>query len=249
VLVMPSNHSNAHKLDSMYPGGFIGQLIGPGGWRNPRGLPFACDNGRFSCWSKGKGWDEKAFWSLLVKAEPLSPLWVVVPDEVGDAVRTFDLWQEWSPKLDCFTRALAVQDGMTPASVRKHTDPAVIFVGGSTEWKRQTMWKWCHEFPRVHVGRINTEKWLWNCARCGAESCDGTGWFRGNKRQLAGLHRFLRRYVTSGTHPQKFLELEYARTFGDGVPSVSHVPYRLPRLKPRKPLPGQLELFKEPPPQ
>jgi hypothetical protein len=26
---------------------------------------------------------------------------------------------------------------------------------------------------------------------CGAESCDGTGWFRGDKRQLDGLIQYL----------------------------------------------------------
>ena len=220
--MMPSNNSNAHKLNDTYPG-LIGMLIGPGGWRDPRGLPFALDNGKFPCWSTGRAWDEASFMSLIEKAESFGPRWVVVPDSVGDALATFELWGQWADRLSGYALALAVQDGMTPCSVRKYTNPDVIFVGGTTEWKRRTLWSWCHEFPRVHVGRINTEKWLWNCARCGAESCDGTGWFRGDQRQVNGLHRFLRRYSCSG-HPQAFLELEYARTFGrDPVPRDSFV--------------------------
>lgn len=59
------------------------------------------------------------------------------------------------------------------------SDADVIFVGGSTEWKRQAIVPWCQRFPRVHVGRINTDKWLRYCEAAGAESVDGTGWFRG----------------------------------------------------------------------
>ena len=36
----------------------------------------------------------------------------------------------------------------------------------------------------MHVGRVNTERRLWQCARLGAESCDGTGFFRGDPVQL-----------------------------------------------------------------
>lgn len=46
-------------------------------------------------------------------------------------------------------------------------------------------------FPRIHVGRVNTERMLWMAHEAGAESCDGTGWFRGDKAQLAGLMRYL----------------------------------------------------------
>jgi hypothetical protein len=195
MIVMPANNSNAHKLEAEYPGR-AGLLIGPTGWRAPRGLPYALDNGRFVCWSKGKPWDEAAFLRLCESAmdNETLPSWIVVPDSVGDATETFVEWDRWEPCLrkTGVPLALAVQDGMTPASVHRHANPDVIFVGGTTEWKRRTIWQWCQGFPRVHVGRVNTEKWLWNADRCGAESVDGTGFFRGCKRQLAGLHRYLR---------------------------------------------------------
>ena len=214
MIVMPDNNSNAHKMEAKYPGR-MGLLIGPGGWRDPRGLPFALDNGRFVCWSKGSEWPEAAFWRLLECAQACdtSPRWVVVPDVVADADATFRQWDQWAPRLEetGLTLAMAVQDGMTPESVKRNAEPGVIFVGGSTQWKRNTMWKWCRSFPRVHIGRVNTEKRLWNAHRCGAESVDGTGFFRGCVAQLKGLHRYLRRSSAGMGPPQ--LELEFAATF------------------------------------
>ena len=38
--------------------------------------------------------------------------------------------------------------------------------------------------------RIAFERWLTVCERAGAESVDGTGWFRGDKEQLRGLEQW-----------------------------------------------------------
>ena len=102
-------------------------------------------------------------------------------------------WDQWAPRLqkDGWALAMAVQDDMKPEDVPGEAE--VVFVGGTTLWKRRTIHMWCEEFSRVHVGRINTEKWLWACHRAGAESTDGTGWFRGSARQLNGLKRYLER--------------------------------------------------------
>src|SRR5208283_317973 len=102
-----------------------------------------------------------------------------------------------------FTPAFAVQDGMTPRDVP--LGAGVVFVGGSTKWKRQTLEVWCGGFPRVHVARINTERWLWRCYALGAESCDGTGWFRGDPVQFRGLLDYLA--LRAGGHgpPPRFV--------------------------------------------
>jgi hypothetical protein len=89
---------------------------------------------------------------------------------------------------------------MTPQDVPSDAD--VIFVGGSTDWKRRTMSMWCEVFDRVHVGRINTERWLWECDEAGAESCDGTGWFRGRQAQLDGLLSYLSRSRQGQRNPR-----------------------------------------------
>lgn len=124
MIVMPSNNSNAHKLESLYPNR-IGMLIGPGGWRNPKKLPFAIDNGRFASWSKGKKWNEKQYLLFLDKAVSHRPIWAVVPDAVGDAEKTFEMWMQWKFQISHrgIVCALAVQDGMTPDAVRKRCTP------------------------------------------------------------------------------------------------------------------------------
>src|SRR5690606_19465502 len=87
--------------------------------------------------------------------EMAAPRWLLVPDVVADRDATIARWREWEPKLRPFgfPLAFAVQDGMTAEDVPADAD--VIFVGGTTDWKWRTVWRWCHDFPRVHVGRVN----------------------------------------------------------------------------------------------
>ena len=209
MIVMPANSNKliVGYLAGKYPGR-MGHLYGPGGFRGPyEFLPFGLDNGRFAATTKGFDWDEAAFLGLLdrVMDGGHRPLWVVVPDVVGDRDATLRSWDAWAPRLSRYgwPLAMAVQDGMEEYDVP--SEAAVIFVGGSTEWKRATMHDWCEHFPRVHIGRVNTEKWLWECHRAGAESCDGTGWFRGDPRQLAGLKRYLERADAGSGEAQRQL--------------------------------------------
>jgi len=228
MIVFPANNSNAHKLDQQFPGR-LGLIMSPGGQRNPKTLPYVLDNGKFAKWQRGKAWDAKEFETLLEWAmkQKRKPEWIAVPDAIGDADLTFKLWKNWAPQMSKLAPlAVVVQDGMTPSAVAEHTFnsqlyPSVIFVGGTTAWKRRTIWTWCNSFSRVHVGRINTEKWLWNCHKCGAESCDGTGWFRGDRIRARGLYNYLRRSQRNLGPAQ--LELEFARTFGGSVSSQSSV--------------------------
>ena len=202
--VLITNHSGfrAGYLAGKYEG-HLGHLYSPGGMRGPWDfMPFALDNGKFS--AAERDWDPDAFLGLLYRADTssMTPLWVVVPDVLGDRDGTLREWDTWAPRLRPFhwPLAMAVQDGMTPEDVPD--DAAVVFVGGTTDWKRETLHMWCDAFARVHVGRINTERWLWECFNEGAESCDGTGWFRGDKRQLAGLINYLERRKAGKGCPQ-----------------------------------------------
>jgi hypothetical protein len=212
VIVMPADNTNALTLAKQFPGR-IGMLYGIDRWKSPRGLPYALDNGRFPVWAKGKTWDEAKFLRLIERAKHVGyePEWLAVPDVVCDAAATEKEWGKWVARFEReygpdgigWNLALCVQDGMTPASVKRLVrQPDVIFVGGSKRWKMRHVWMWCQEFPHVHVGRVNWESCLWYCHRCGAESCDGTGWFRGNQRQLAGLLRYLRQSMPGAFVPQ-----------------------------------------------
>ena len=101
-----------------------------------------------------------------------------MPDVVADREATIAKWAQYLPvvKSHGFLAAFAVQDGMTVADVPSDAD--VVFVGGTKAWKWATVEMWVKSFPRVHVGRVNGRKSLWICENLGAESVDGTGWFR-----------------------------------------------------------------------
>lgn len=202
MIVMPSNNSSMHLgwLAGQYPGR-IGWLLSPTGWRKPHPwMPYALDNEAYPAWVNGKPWDEVAYMRMLMKAarEKHEPRWILVPDVVADREATLARWHEWAPKLAAYDwpLAFAVQNGMTQADVP--ADAAVVFVGGTTEWKWATIWDWCRDNERVHVGRVNGYDGLWSCHDAGAESCDGTGWFRGDAEQLAGLERYLRESTNGG---------------------------------------------------
>jgi hypothetical protein len=155
-------------------------------------MPYALDNGAFPAHTKGVPWDEAAWLELLRWAQwsGQAPLWVLVPDVVGDRQATLDSWARYEEEVRerGFRPAFAVQDGMTFADA---PGDAVLFLGGSTDWKLGAIEPWCRAFPgRVHVGRVNTLDRLLLCWRAGAISVDGTGWFhRGQKAQLQKLLR------------------------------------------------------------
>lgn len=189
MMVMPSNHSApwVHYWSGYRPKS-VGHLYSPGGHRGPyQWLPFALDNGAFA------GFDESR-WRALLRWACLSgyrPLWVAVPDAVGDPGKTSAMWGQYYDFAQGFGWPLAFvcQDGHQAQDVP--TEAEVVFVGGSTDWKRMTAAYWCERFPAVHIGRVNTYHWLRYFRDAGATSCDGTGFGRGDKTQLNGLLRFL----------------------------------------------------------
>ena len=174
--------------------GQVGHLYSPGGQRGPWSfLPYALDNGAFSAHLAGAAW-ESAPWLALLEWARLSgrdPRWVLVPDVVGDSKGTLRAWDQWAPTAARYgwPLAFAVQDGMIVADVP--AEASVVFVGGSTSWKWRTVAQWCRDFERVHVGRVNSYRRLWQCADAGAESTDGTGFMRGDQKQMRGLEAFL----------------------------------------------------------
>lgn len=196
-MVMCSNHYSMQfgYLCGKYPGR-LGWLISPGGWRTepPKYVSYALDNGAFVAWKNRTEWDESAFWALLERAMACrqEPLWVVVPDVVGDPAATMQKWDAWSVILRkagiTWPLAFAAQDGMKLAHAPKNAD--VIFVGGGTEWRWNTLRTWTKHFKRVHVGMANSERLLWQAHESGAESSDGTGWFK-NPQMVEELERYL----------------------------------------------------------
>lgn len=172
----------------------VGHLFSPGAHRGPYEFcRFALDNGAYGAFTSGKPWDEGAWLHLLDWAQVMGqrPLWTLVPDVVANRNATLANWSKYAPMAATYGWPLgfAVQDGMVPKDVP--ADAEVIFVGGTTDWKWATVGLWCANFPRVHVGRVNTYRRLWQCHDLGAESIDGTGWMRGDQVQYRGLLAYL----------------------------------------------------------
>lgn len=195
MMVMPGNHTSTlvRQLGRLWPGR-MGLLVSPYGWKHPTPyLPYALDNAAFIAWRQGFPWNEGEFWGLCDKAAAAKypPLWVICPDSVADRDGTLRLWDQHYPRLAAYgwPVAFAVQDGMIRQDVPK--EAALVFVGGSTEWKWSTLGGWAAWFPRVHVGRVNTLPRLQECEARRVESIDGTGWFRGNPLQTRELVQWI----------------------------------------------------------
>lgn len=177
-------------LAGRFPGR-VGHLFSPGDQRGPFDfMPYALDNGAFSAWVHKRPWNINAWVDLMdwAAGAECAPTWVLVPDVVTDARATVSRWNDYAPFAAMYgwPLAFAVQDGMVVADVP--LDAAVVFVGGSTQWKWETVPYWAAHFPRVHVGRVNSPARLYQCAALGVESVDGTGWCINPKgEQFTGL--------------------------------------------------------------
>lgn len=197
LVVMPANQTNelVHYWAGAY--GNVAHLYTPARAERARPwLPYAIDNGRYADVLAGREFDADRFFGFVDRmiATGQEPLWVAVPDVPFDATETMKWYEEFAPEVARreVVLAVVVQDGMTPDDVERLVPlPGVVFVGGSTEWKWDTVATWAKAWPRVHVGRVNSAARLRQLAALEIESCDGSGWFRGKGPQVVGLGRFL----------------------------------------------------------
>lgn len=173
-------------------GAGVGQLLTPltrYRLRDPS-RAFAIDNGRFSA-----GWSERAFLSLLDREADHRErcLFVTVPDVVGSARRTLEVFDRWRDRLAGWKLALACQDGQEHLPIPWDEIDAV-FIGGSTGWKcgdhakhvvqaAQALGKW------THIGRINDPARWEHFEAMGADSADGTGIARYSHMRAAIANR------------------------------------------------------------
>ena len=171
---------NGQDLDrcAMELGCEVGQLLTPltrYALRDPA-RPWAIDNGAFS------KFDRDAFDNLLKREShhPEHCLFVTVPDVVGSARRTLEVFEWWEEILaDNWPLAFACQDGQEHLPIPWKSISAV-FIGGTTSWK-------CSEHAAhiikaakaigiwVHVGRVNHPERFSHFEELGADSIDGTG--------------------------------------------------------------------------
>lgn len=140
-----------------------------------KGSPFAIDNGAYS------KFNAKSFMSLLAREElnKQNCLFVAVPDVVGSARRTLEVFERWKSKLLGWRLALVAQDGQEHLPI-PWDDISAIFIGGSTDFKvspevvqiikaAKALDKW------VHVGRVNDPRRFQYFFDLEVDSCDGSG--------------------------------------------------------------------------
>ncbi len=136
------------------------------------GIPYGLDNGCFKLFS------EKAWLRLVDQARQDPPVFVTLPDVVGDALRTKELFDHFKRATEGLPRALVLQDGIQNVGI-PWDDLAAVFIGGSTQFKSspeavaaartaKILGKW------VHLGRVNTAARARNWAGI-ADSGDGSG--------------------------------------------------------------------------
>ena len=140
-------------------------------------MPYGLDNGCFSDF-RYETWQR-----LLREAREIKPLFCCLPDVVGSAVRTSDLFDYFKEETEGLPRALVLQDGIANVHINfKEID--AVFVGGSDKFKLS---KECQEAVRaaktlgkwVHLGRCNgarVKQWVGV-----ADSLDGSGISRFDK--------------------------------------------------------------------
>ena len=161
-------------------------------------LPWAVDNAAFS------RPDDDKFWRLCISSWAMDrhhpPLWVAVPDVVGDhdaTRRQFIIWRAfWLSELGHipFPLAFVLQNGCTTDEV-PWDDIAAVFVGGDNEFKlRQSVPLIDAAKERcklVHIGRVNTHRRLRYAYDLGADTVDGTKYSMFSETHLPSALRFV----------------------------------------------------------
>lgn len=166
-----------------------------------KSVPYGLDNGCF------KTFNREAWMGLLDYVEdggvtPDRPVFVCLPDIVGDAARTVELFEHFKLTTNELPRALVLQDGIEHVRI-PWKDLKAVFIGGTDAFKiskqafaaaraAKMLGMW------VHVGRVNTaarvRDWLGL-----ADSCDGSGISRFDHMLEDVLA------MITGTHPQQTL--------------------------------------------
>jgi hypothetical protein len=168
------------------------------GYSRAPGIPYGLDNGCFARFER-RAWER-----LLDQAKEDRPVFVCLPDIVGDAARTSELFDHFCGITQGLPRALVLQNGIERQRIR-WDDLEAIFIGGDDAFKisreafaaartAKMLGKW------VHVGRVNTAARVRNWLGLG-DSIDGSGMSRFDHMLEAVLE------AISGDHPQQAMVL------------------------------------------
>jgi len=176
------------KIDARYPELVAGQLLTPlTKYRNWSPACFAIDNGAFS------GFRNRCFSNVLNRQEPSKAgcLFVCVPDVVGNARRTLEIWRQRFDLVSAdWPLALVAQDGLENLEI-PWPELACIFIGGTDSFKSSDAAMDIVRTARilkkhVHIGRVNSPS-RYRRFKDVAETCDGSGVSRGLGNHLQSI--------------------------------------------------------------
>lgn len=183
VLMYCSLSGRGPNLNAILAAGW-GILIAPSAFKKnvlpPAGTRICVDNGAWTAFQSGQEWDAQGF-VRMAHAICGDAEFVIAPDVVGQREASLARTREWLPwcAKQCRRVLVAAQDGMEARDVAPFLSERVgIFVGGSTEWKLDTLAMWAglarSKGAYCHVGRVNTIRRINRCSATGVDSCDGT---------------------------------------------------------------------------
>lgn len=179
MIVMLDTSQSLDECAAELGGAEVEQFFSPSTYRTAQNpdAHFAIDNGAFGAF------DAPTFLRLLLREASRKHLcrFVAVPDVVGDARRTLEVFSIWRRRgeLAGWPLAYVAQNGQEHIPIPWDSIDA-LFVGGDTKWKESPhaaaciraallLGKW------VHVGRVNTPGRFEHFDKLGANSIDGTG--------------------------------------------------------------------------
>lgn len=167
-------------------------------YRRASGIPWALENGCFG------EFNEEIWLRMLDEADRDRPLFVTLPDIVGDARRTMELFWHFHRRTQELPRALVIQDGIEREDI-PWNEIVAVFIGGTDSFKYSQVAMNVAKTARmlkkgVHLGRVNTAKRMRNWLGI-ADTGDGSGMSRFDHMLEDVLA------VLSGEHPQHTMEL------------------------------------------
>lgn len=153
----------------------VGQLLTPLTRYRRRAAKWAIDNGGY------KEPDIEGLKSLLEResGDRSGCLFVALPDVVGSAQRTLELFAHFKSMAKGWPIALVCQDGQEHLPI-PWDETAAVFIGGSTNWKcgphAVNIIKTAKILGKhVHVGRVNSPARFEHFEKHGVDTIDGTG--------------------------------------------------------------------------
>lgn len=195
-ILVSGTTASVRRLQVRY-GQYLGCLLTPDSGNSvtsiqKTGLPWAADNAAYS------GLNEKKFRRMLRKIKAKSGcMFLSVPDVVGDAKATLEMFRFWRWECSESGQPLAFvgQDGSEETEIPWDMFDA-WFIGGTTKWKlSQPSADLAQEALRrgkhVHMGRVNTNRRLVAAYDMGCHTVDGSGASRWGDIHLARMLRWV----------------------------------------------------------